>query len=181
MPENKAVWRSLSSRLRWLRAERGATLAEVATGTGLGSSYLSRLESGSREKPSVKAAAALAIYFKANRGWLVDGEGLPFPDDQLGKAKNELYARLQEGDVAESGESREEQVTHNVAVRIAQLRFSPEDRRNRYLKEIWEELVAYSAECGRNYPKIKEALLEVGREATATWTPARRNRVKRKR
>ena len=63
MDELQAVLVGVGPRLRGLRQERGATLAEVAAATGISTSTLSRLEGGQR-KPTLELLLPLARQYQ---------------------------------------------------------------------------------------------------------------------
>lgn len=71
------VLRGVGSRLRTLRSERGATLAELSTDTGISVSTLSRLESGGR-RPTLELLLPLARAYGVALDDLVDA---PAPAD----------------------------------------------------------------------------------------------------
>ena len=62
---------AVGARLRAVRTERGATLAQVAEATGISVSTLSRLESGGR-KPTLELLLALARFHQVSLDELVD-------------------------------------------------------------------------------------------------------------
>jgi transcriptional regulator with XRE-family HTH domain/mannose-6-phosphate isomerase-like protein (cupin superfamily) len=68
----------LAARLKWLRTERGWTLAELSRLTKLSKPYLSRLESGQRQ-PSLAALLALARTYEAPLQSLLDSGAPPGP------------------------------------------------------------------------------------------------------
>src|SRR3954453_9189964 len=68
---------AVGARLRALRVQRGATLAQVAEATGISVSTLSRLESGGR-KPTLELLLALAAEYQVALDELV---GVPAPAD----------------------------------------------------------------------------------------------------
>lgn len=61
----KYVWH-LPENMRKFRAKHTLTLDDVAFGTGLSKSYLSQLENGHNQKPSVQICKALADYFETD-------------------------------------------------------------------------------------------------------------------
>src|SRR5690242_16509964 len=71
MPEIDEVLDAVGARLRALRIERGATLAELAGSTGISVSTLSRLESGQR-KPTLELLLPLARAHQVALDELVD-------------------------------------------------------------------------------------------------------------
>jgi transcriptional regulator with XRE-family HTH domain len=71
------VLETVGPRLRALRQQRGATLAELATATGISVSTLSRLESGGR-KPTLELLLALARAYQVPLDELT---GVPAPGD----------------------------------------------------------------------------------------------------
>lgn len=77
MDELHAVLVGVGPRLRGLRQEKGATLAEVAAATGISTSTLSRLESGQR-KPTLELLLPLARQYQVALDDLV---GAPPVDD----------------------------------------------------------------------------------------------------
>ena len=62
MTELDEVLEAVGPRLRALRVERGATLAELAESTGISVSTLSRLESGQR-KPTLELLLPLCLLY----------------------------------------------------------------------------------------------------------------------
>ena len=71
------VLQNVGSRLRALRSERGATLAELSADTGISVSTLSRLESGGR-RPTLELLLPLARAYGVALDDLVDA---PAPED----------------------------------------------------------------------------------------------------
>ena len=71
MAEFDEVLDAVGARLRALRVERGATLAELAESTGISVSTLSRLESGQR-KPTLELLLPLARAHQVALDELVD-------------------------------------------------------------------------------------------------------------
>ena len=71
MTEIDEVLEAVGSRLRALRVERGATLAELSTSTGISVSTLSRLESGQR-RPTLELLLPLARAHQVPLDELVD-------------------------------------------------------------------------------------------------------------
>jgi len=71
------VLQNVGPRLRGLRTERGATLAEIATDTGISVSTLSRLEAGGR-RPTLELLLPLARAYGVALDELVDS---PAPAD----------------------------------------------------------------------------------------------------
>ena len=71
MSEHEDVLDGVGPRLRALRQERGATLAELSTTTGISVSTLSRLESGGR-KPTLELLLPLARAHQVSLDDLVD-------------------------------------------------------------------------------------------------------------
>lgn len=69
--------KALGAKLRALRAERGIDQDQVAEGTGLTQSTVSRLENGDIKKPGVFDVHALAHYYDVSLDGLMDG--LPIP------------------------------------------------------------------------------------------------------
>jgi transcriptional regulator with XRE-family HTH domain len=65
------VLQNVGPRLRALRTERGATLAEIAIGTGISVSTLSRLEAGGR-RPTLELLLPLARVYGVALDELVD-------------------------------------------------------------------------------------------------------------
>lgn len=74
-----AVLNSVGTRLRDLRRRQGATLAEVAAETGISTSTLSRLESGTR-KPNLELLLPLSRVYRVSLDHLV---GAPQVGPQL--------------------------------------------------------------------------------------------------
>ena len=68
------VLQNVGPRLRTLRTERGATLAEIAADTGISVSTLSRLESGGR-RPTLELMLPLARAYGVALDDLVDAPG----------------------------------------------------------------------------------------------------------
>jgi len=153
---------TVSERLNWLRAKTGRSSRQVALATGIGASYLSRIEKGNRVNPSEKVIQKLADYYGANAEWIKTGNGKSFSQDELGRAKNQLFELLENLDGPPAA-SREEQVLSNIGARVAQFKFSDQARRINYIKEIVTLLSEYSDECEKEFPKIKDALLKVAR------------------
>ena len=154
---------TLAERFQWIRSQKACTLAEVAKGTGLGVSYLSKLASGSRPNPSASATLALATFFGVNREWLEAGRGQVYSAVVAEGARRGVNDLLRDMDATIAGSSCLEAVLANVSVRVEQFRFSSDAQRTVYLREILQELTDYSEECARSYPRIKDALLKVAR------------------
>ena len=74
----KAALDTVGPRLRTLRRERGATLAQISTATGISVSTLSRLEAGQR-RPTLELLLSLAQIYQVALDELVDAPPIADP------------------------------------------------------------------------------------------------------
>lgn len=94
MSEHDEVLAAVGPRLRALRLERGATLAELAEATGISVSTLSRLESGQR-KPTLELLLPLARAHQIPLDELVDAPATGDPRVRLRASKRHGRTYLQ--------------------------------------------------------------------------------------
>lgn len=153
----------LSERLTWLRKKTGRSSRQVALAAGIGVSYLNRIEKGNRENPSREKLKKLADHYGANFEWVETGIGEIYAPGELGRAKNELFELLGQLEKRESVSDPVEIILSNIGARLAQFKYSDQTRRIGYIKEIVDELTAYSHECEKEFPRIKKLLLKVAR------------------
>lgn len=68
----------LADRIKWVREQKGWSLARLGDETSYDKSYISRLESGKSENPSVKFLDKFCKALTVDRDWLLTGKGQPF-------------------------------------------------------------------------------------------------------
>ena len=77
---------TLAQRLRWLRENVGQSIEAFGVEIGFDKSYLSRLERGESENPSVRFIDAVCSKYPVSREWLTQGKGDPLPTDAVANA-----------------------------------------------------------------------------------------------
>jgi len=84
--ETSAELGSFGGRLKWLRQQRGLTLAEFGSRIKASRSYLSRLENGKNTRTSEQFLHIVCQNFRVSREWLLNGKGEVFDQAQASDA-----------------------------------------------------------------------------------------------
>ena len=143
-----AFVRAVASNIRYLRAQAGLTLAELAAAAGLGKSTLAQLESG-RANPSVETLWAIAAALKVPFARIVEedrpslrvvraSEVQPLLSSETpgwagrllsashGRGTFDLYALDLEADASRHAEAHHAGVVEHLIVVVGRLRVGPQ-------------------------------------------------------